>query len=98
MSDDSIQVCPTRLRQKVGVRERGWSEVEPCCEFDTARREDFLAKSVDLGDEVRGCLPSLTAGQVRARVSGCKHGRGTNGCSRIQWTCTKTLRQVCAHG
>ena len=95
-SNDSIQVCPTRLRQKAGVGEHGWSEVELCCEFNTTRREDFLAKSVDLGDEVCGRLPSVTGGQVRARVSRCKHGHGTNGCSHIQWTCSKTLRQVCA--
>ena len=57
-SDDNIRVCPTGLRQKAGVGERGWSEVEPCCEFDSAGREDFLVKSVHLDDPVGGRLPS----------------------------------------
>ena len=57
-SDDSIQVCATRLRQKAGVGERGWSKVELCCEFDSAGREEFLVNSVHLDDPVGGRLPS----------------------------------------
>ena len=51
--DDDVAKCAARVRGRAGVGERGWSQVETCCIFDAAGRQDFLAKSMHLRDTVR---------------------------------------------